>query len=150
MTSHKLCKDKADSSTHCSQRFYSNHDHPEKLESMTINRRKAALESVKETITNSEYLRPHRVETFLAVLTNIPDFVDNTIHYSCLAGKTVPEVDPIDPLSIHLRYSHGDESLDTFSVLDYWVEKSNTWEEKYASLKCLEEISKTEKNKKKK
>jgi len=151
MTSHKgTCRDKADQTTHCSQRFYSSSCTKSSnggMDTMNLNRKKAALESVKEAINNAEYLRPHRVETFLALVTNLPGFVENNIHYSCFAGKIVAEVDTSDPLSVHLRFSSGEEALDVYSVIDFWIEKGLISDEKFAALRVLEEISKIEQNK---
>lgn len=155
MTSHKgSCKEKADTTTTCSQRLYpgSCSSKGSGVDTMNFTKKKVALESIKENIMNSEYLKPYRVETFLALITNLPspEYLEDVSHYACFVGKIIPEIDSSDQqLSVHLRFSVSDEIMDTMSVLDFWIEKGLSYEERYASLKVLEEISKLEENKKK-
>jgi len=141
--------DRANSTTHCSQRLYSPHKSSGSiLENMSFNRRRVALEAIQEIIIKEENIRPHRVDAFLALISALPAYPENNDQYACFAGKIVAENAGADQLlCMHFRFSTGEEVLNAFSVISLWIEKSYSFEEKIAAMKVLVEISKLEENK---
>lgn len=149
MTVHKACMDRANTTSHCSQRLFSSHKSSGSIiENMSVNRKKVALETTQEIIIKEEYIRPHRVDVFLALITNLSGYTELNEQYACFTGKIVTtNTTENDLLCMNFRFSVGEEVLNTLSVLSLWIERSILCEERIAALKILVEISKLEENK---